>query len=239
MIKKIKIEIIKLGENKHKDVMNKLYKYCGKSKSKLFEITSIKKVSLPDSDNYSWGFTDESLKPLFPKTNADIQLGIIDYPIDDNYFGRELSEKIGIISFYQTDEIFMNANLDLMNFVLLTIYQAVTIFNCYDGISDKNGRFYHDESRGCIFDMCGIKSNIVLSATNPQVCFECEAKMRKNTLDDKYIETLKSELKVIKKPLYYRIIDWIKKHPILSLMITVISSILISITSNILYDIIK
>ena len=91
---RVKIEVIKLGETKHDATINKLITY--QKKSKLFEITEIKKVNLPDSDGYSWGYSDQTLLSLVSKTKttADIQLGIIDYPIEGNYFGRELTDSI-------------------------------------------------------------------------------------------------------------------------------------------------
>lgn len=235
---RIKIEIIKLGETKHNTVINKLATY--QKKSKLFEITEIKKVNLPDSDSFSWGYSDRTLLPLLlkTKTNADIQLGVIDYPIEGNYFGRELTDSIGVISFYQTDMIFNDANLDLLNFLLLTIYQAVVLYSCNKSIKDGEDRLYHDESRKCLFDMCGLKENIVLSASGPTICYACEAKMRQSTLNEKFITQLKKELKTIKKPMYYRIIDWIKKHPILSLIITAISSVIINVVSSFIFDLI-
>lgn len=235
---RIKIEIVKLGESKHDATIAKLAAY--QTKSKLFEITEIKKVNLPDSDDFSWGYSDQTLLSLISKakTTADIQLGIIDYPIEGNFFGRELTDSIGVISFYQTDIIFSRANLDLINFLLLTIYQAVVLYSCNKSIKDGENRLYHDESRKCLFDMCGLKENIVLSASDPTICYACEAKMRQSTLNEKFITQLKKELKTIKKPMYYRIIDWIKKHPILSLTITAISSVIINVISSFIYDLI-
>ena len=238
---KVKIEIIKLGESKHSATIKRLRKYVDSNKSKLFEITEIKKVNLPDSDIYSWGYSDNLLYSLISKTktNADIQLGIIDYPIEGNFFGRELSDSVGIVSFHETDCIFQEANIDLLNFLLMTIYQAVVLYSCHKSIKDGQERLYHDESRGCIFDMCGLKRSIVTSASNPTICFSCEAILRQSALNEKFTLQLKKELKTIKKPLYYRIIDWVKTHPILSLLITVISTVVIGMITNAIYDIIK
>jgi hypothetical protein len=208
-MEKIQIEIVKLGETKHNSTVKKLESYINSNKSKLFEINEVKKVNLPDSDIYSWGYSDKALYELMSKstTKSDIQLGIIDYPIEGNFFGRELSDSMGVISLYETDRIFQEANLDLVNFLLLTIYQAVILYSCHKSIKDGQERLYHDETRGCLFDMCGLKSNIVVAASNPHLCFSCESALRQSMLNEKFIGQLRKELKVIRKPLYYRIID--------------------------------
>ena len=237
-MKKLKIEIIKLGESKYNPIIKKMQKIS--RKSKLFEITEIKKVNLPDSDDFSWGYSDKQLLSLIQKSNtkADIRLGIIDYPIEDNFFGRHLSDTVGVMTFYQTDKIFKEANLDLLNFVLSTIYQAIILFSCNSSILQGESP-YHNEARGCLFDMCGIKEDIVIKASKPSLCHDCEAMMRKKLLNENFISQLKREFKFIKKPLFYRIFDWVKAHPVLSLVITVLSTIIINLVSNAFFELIK
>ena len=97
------------------------------------------------------------------------------------------------------------------------------------------GVVFHDETRGCLFDMCGLKEDIIVSHANPQICPECESAMRRTLLPIDYIEQLKKEIKQIKKPLYYRLFDWIKMHPVLSILITSILAIILNIISSIIY----
>ena len=144
-------------------------------------------------------------------------------------------------TFYETAEIFRDANVDLRNFIRLIICESV-ILHWLD-IDGSNSNEYlsmhHDETRGCLFDMCGLKQDIIMSATKPKICFACEAKLRAKALPSDLIDFLKREFRLIKKPLYYRVADWIKKHPLLALLITAISSIAISLFSSFLYDLIK
>jgi hypothetical protein len=86
--------------------------------------------------------------------------------------------------------------------------------------------------------MCGLKEDIVLSASKPTLCYACEATIRRKPLNENFIAQLRKELKFIKKPLYYRIFDWVKKHPILSLVITLLTTIIVDFISTTLYNLI-
>jgi hypothetical protein len=237
-MEKLKIEIIKLGNSKYKDVwtfINNLYR---NSNSKIYEIVSIKEIALPNTDSWDWGYSDESLANLIGTEGAaDIRLAFIDYPLEGNYYVRRLSKNTAIATFFQAADILESANVSLNNYVLLTIYISCTAF-----LRVKNNEntvienLFHDETRGCLFDMTGIKKDIIVSATEPHICYECEGQMRKQLIDKDYLATLEKELRRIKKPLYYRVVDFIKKHPILSLIITAISSLAINLLSSIIYD---
>jgi len=103
-----------------------------RSKSKLFEITDIKKISLSDAD-YGYSYSDSTLRNLLKpykevEKEAELTLCFIDYPLDDNCFFRRLTPTIGVATFYETDIIFKNANVDLKNFILLRIFIFITLY---------------------------------------------------------------------------------------------------------------
>jgi hypothetical protein len=56
--------------------------------------------------------------------------------------------------------------------------------------------------------------------------------MGDKTFPDNYIRTLKKELKRIKKATYYRIADFIKKYPIISILIGAAFTIVLSIITE-------
>ena len=235
-MERVKFAIIQLGESKYKDEWNFLKKLKAREKSKLFEITSISRVSLPQSD--FWGYADATLSNLVKHSeNADYTMCFIDYPLEGNFFVRRLSEKIGVATFYQTSNIFNASNVDLKNYIQLILYKSVALSKLnikHDAISVL--KQFHDETRGCLFDMCGLKEDIIIGATNPKICYECEAKLRSTLLDADFLDVLDKELKRIKKPVYFRITDWIKKHPILTLAVAVGSTLLLSLIAMIIYD---
>ena len=205
--------------------------------SKIFEITEVTELGLPDADCYGWSYSKESFtSKVNTGESADVALGFIDQPFNDNYFAHRLTDNTGIVSFFEIDRIFANANVDERNFLLLMLYESILI---YYTKSHTIREIHHDDTRSCLFDMCGNKEDIIQSATNPCICYDCESTLRKHELPKNLIDILKQELKRIKKPLFYQIKDWVKAHPILSLMITFATSLIINVISSVVYDVIR
>ncbi|WP_294350554.1 hypothetical protein [uncultured Clostridium sp.] len=232
-MKKIKIKLVQLGKQQHEDVFEKLKNY----KSSIFEVEIYRK-NLPECD-YEWGYRFHTLKELLNAENNsdyDMCIGFIDTIIENNYFGKRLDEyKTYIISFYEVDEILQKENIDIFNYILLTMYKYITRYK----LRISGEKLVHDETRGCIFDMCGDKRNVIYSCNKPIICNECRSKIYKYDCDEEYIKNLEKELKKIKKTVYYRISDFIKKEPILSLIIGIVSSIVLNLVSCAIYDFIK
>lgn len=216
---RLKIEIIRLGSSKHKDTWKFIHRLHKNSRSKIFEIVSVKEISLPDADGYDWSYSDNLLSTLMKQpSDADIRLAFIDYPLEDNYFVRRLDKDTAVMTFYQAVDILKGGNVSLNNYALVSIYIACTTFYQLEANRTVSVRsLFHDETRGCLFDMTGIKEDILLSVSEPQICYECESSMKKLLIDMDYLSVLKRELRKIKKPLYYKITDFVKKasNPIL------------------------
>lgn len=239
-MEKLRIEIVKLGISKYQDVWKFISNLQRHNNSRIYEIVSIKEVALPNADLCSWGYSDTLLLRLLGSDcTADIRIAFTDYPLQDNYFVRRLDKNTAIATFYQAAGILESANVSLNNYVLLKIYISCTVFLRVK----NNGKIlvddlFHDETRGCLFDMSGIKTDLIASVTKPNICYDCESQIRKQPIDSEYLIMLRKELRQIKKPLYCRVTDFIKKHPIFSLLITVVSSIVINLVSSIIYDLV-
>lgn len=235
MKEKYHIQIVKLGTQRYDYVFDKLAKY----KSDLFDVTIFEKADLPDTDTgwaYSTSKIAELLVPCFEDKKYDICIGYLDYQMHSktflNCYGSNIKDnKVFATTFYQVAEFLAVDNIELLNYVLVNIYRYLTR-------SIIKERIVHNETRGCINDMCGIKTDIKYSCKRPILCSSCETKLRAKTFPNNYINTLKRELKHIKKSTYYRITDFIKRHPILSLSIGIGSSLVLSVLSNIIYSLI-
>lgn len=241
MKRKIKIDVIQLGVSRHVKPW-KFIKHLKKGKSKIFEINNIEYNVPLGKSGENWTYTDLILKDLISKiqSDADLIIGFIDYRIQENSFIRQVDENAGVASFYQTDQIFLRNNISLNNFVLLVLYTACVAY--YLKHSGNNvDILYHDETRGCLFDMAGMKPDIILSAANMKLCSECEKNLNKYLSDEyKYIiSDLKKELKKIRKSLFYQVTDWVKEHIIISLIITSVFTILINLISNYIFYLIQ
>ncbi len=163
-------------------------------------------------------------------------IGFVDTIIEKNYFGKRLNKNnFYIISFYEIDRILKDRNIDLFNYIITTMYRYITRYK----LQITGNDLVHDETKGCIFDMCGDKCDIVYFCKKPIICSECRSKIYNHSCSEDYMNALQRELAKIKKSLFYKVSDFIKSHPKLSLVIGIVSSIILNLISCGIYDIIK
>src|SRR5208282_325017 len=94
--------------------------------------------------------------------------------------------------------------------------------------------YTHDETRGCLFDMNGIKTDLVASCDKPIICDECQERLKKEKVSNILIESTQKEIKRIRKDLYYRALDFVRKHPIWSLALSSIFALIIGTTGSVI-----
>ena len=78
-------------------------------------------------------------------------------------------------------EILFKKNIPIENLVLYLIYAYTLAFIKYDNKIPKNGGAFdiiHDETRGCLFDMHGIKTDVIYSCNKPIICSSCIEKLK-------------------------------------------------------------
>lgn len=97
-------------------------------------------------------------------------------------------------------------------------------------------RFAHAR-KGCLFDMCGIKTEVIYSAVSPSLCIECENKLN-GRVQTSIINKVKKELKQIRKDFYHRLLSFLKNHPYYSLIISGLAAIVLNLISNTIFELI-
>lgn len=230
-MEKIKIQIIKIGMQRHNAIFKRLENY----NSNIFQV-SFKQVPRPDCD-LGWGFRFKTLNSIlnnsFDKETNDLCIGFIDTQIERNYFSKRLSNyDIYVVSFFEIDKFLECNNIDIFNFLLLTIYRSTSRFKA------KGLPVAHDETKGCLFNMCGMKEDIIYSSSTPIICKECHSLLLQHC-DSQFLNDIILELSKVRKSIYYRIKDFIELHPWLSLTIGIVLSITLNILSNFIFEIIK
>ena len=118
----IKVNVTILGNLKHQFDLRTLESW----KSKLFTVHVSDKIhALPDTRGPNWSYTDDQLAHLL-NHNPDFAytVGIINAPLEDNYYIRRLGDNKCVLSLYETGEILRLANISLENFVLRNIYEG-------------------------------------------------------------------------------------------------------------------
>lgn len=240
-MKKCKIQLCLLGYQRFQDEIDKLSHYP----SKLFEVSNCIIIKqLPDSD-LCWGYSDLAITNLLKEKKVnndkyDLCICFIDAPIENNYFSRDLSKfdnKTILCSFYQVHSIFKENNIDVFNYVHGTVLNRVVQI---ETLGEINENYYvHKDTRKCLYDMCGLKSDIALKYSEPKLCADCISKISSSAVDKDFISALEKEFNTFKKPLFDRIVEFVKKNPQLSIIITIVSTIIINILSSVIFEAIK
>ena len=222
-------------------------------KSQLFKVVGeIENYPLnADADLGSWGYSDEILEDELLKLdqkismrstykgNIDIYVYVLSVPLEDNYFSRILHGNRILISYYEIREILDSNYVPQENFLISLLYTYTLMFLAKEKkelTMDDEMNIAHDVTRGCLFDMRGIKSDVIDSCISPKICDSCVAYLHNKKISLKIINTTKLEIKRIKRQLYYRIILFFREYPIISLAITALSALFLNVLSNFVYQ---
>ncbi|WP_407546956.1 hypothetical protein [Vibrio parahaemolyticus] len=221
-MKKVKIKICSLGTLPRELEKSSLLKI----RSKVFEIgPDFHSYDLRvESDLYDWAYSDKQLATQIPDNHdSEILVVLTSVPLEENYYTRRLQDNVVVFTFYEISRYLKFENIPLENVVkrLLYSYSLVYLRNQRKiPTSYELSNFTHDDTRGCIYDMNGVKDDITSSCHKPIICDECCEKMRREQISTETIDTVKNELKTISKNRFYVIADWVKKYPVFSLLIS-------------------
>ena len=214
--------------------------------SALFKVIS-KTVSIPldfDSDLY-WAYPDSQLQQKLPSSKsiaglcnnpqdkADLTFYIMDAPIEKNWFSRIFDGDRIVITFYQAKEMLTEAHIPFENYLFKNIYY-------YSLLYLKKGRstlsiqdeflLTHAARRGCIFDMCGIKSDLIDSCLQPKICLYCKQKLSTgpNIIDNGTLDSIDKELKKLNRGWYLGLVHRIGVRPLFGILVSAIVSAIVS-----------
>ena len=99
----IKINLVLLGNLKYPIDIAALEKW----KSKIVKIQHGASVGhLPDAEGDDWDYTDKQLTELLSAdNNSDFTLGLINTPLEGNYYLRRLGDRVAVLSLHEMAEI--------------------------------------------------------------------------------------------------------------------------------------
>ena len=150
---------------------------------------------------------------------------------------NNFDNKTFLCSFYEVDSIFKEKNIDIFNYVHGNVLNRLVQIETLGVINEEYYR--HDDTRNCLNDMCGLKSDIAIKYGKPKLCPECREKIMSLAVNQDFLEILEEEFKTFKKPLFERILEFVKKRPVLSIFITAACTIILNIISSGLFELIK
>jgi hypothetical protein len=192
-----------------------------------------------NSDSPSWEFSDKLLQGQLPvnNTDADFLLAIVNVPIENNWYSRRLGNNQIVFTFSQIREFLAWENIPLENAIIRVLYAYTLLYRRSGNKIPEFGElpgFTHDETRGCLFDMNGIKSDLVLSCNKPIVCGKCENDLKNKRVSNQTIKTVQKEIRRIQKNLYYRVLDFVKIKPIFSLIVSSIFALVLGVVASVI-----
>jgi len=236
----VKVKIIKLGHVPYKIDWQRIVKH----KSVLFkcvdkEVESHRLVEENGDLGHFNRYSDSLLENIvsgFP--HADLTLIITNVLLENNYFLRRLSGNTAVLSLYDSADILINANVPIENLIFRAIYEYAIVYKDSGSIpKTKRIRFTHDNLKQCLFDMNASYADIPRTCEQLDLCDDCLKKF--NNLSMQQTEKIKCELKKIKRTLYYRIVYFIKIHPMWALMLSAILSVFLNLLASYVYDLIR
>jgi hypothetical protein len=192
-----------------------------------------------DSDILDWSFSDKLLSKELPiKYDGDFFVGITYVPIEDNFYSRRLDNNRLVLSYFEIYQVLKTENIPVENFLLRTLYASCLVYlrneQSIPESTDWLG-YTHDDTRGCLFDMNGNKIDVIFSLDPPTICDDCINKIRIDKVPDSSTNLIKKEIKRIKKGLFYKITQFVREKPILSIFLSAVFGILISLTASVIY----
>lgn len=234
-MKLLKISIVSLGSLKHPVDMA----YLEGWKSQLVTIKHGASIGhLPNAEGENWEYTSSQLCSLIKADDeACFTVALINAPLEDNYYMRRIGNKVAVLSLFEMAEIVRFSDFTIENYILRNIYEIAVLYEANGALIPTDAHSWaHDDVRGCLFDMNANKSDIVFSMHQPTLCDSCKARVLSKQVNSGFLQTLDKELSRIKKALYFRMTEWVKAHPVLTLIATAFSAIALNLIASIIFE---
>lgn len=204
-----------------------------KHRSNIFRVCDVHTRRILPSPNQSYGtlnieYSFHDIGNMLKDVKGDFVVGIIDYPMQNGFFGHQAGDKKFCLSIRNPRFILENSNICIENFILKSIYKFI--------LHTVSNQRSHRDTRRCIFDFNGDLQDIVFNTERVTICSECKAKLEKKNLPQGYIKLFEKELLHIDKDVMKKVELWLQSHVYIAMLLSGIASLLISILANILYQ---
>jgi hypothetical protein len=212
--------------------------------SSIFEIPE-KIETFPlnsNADGVNWEFSDERIDSSIPTNfSENFLIAIVNVPIQNNFYLRRLNKNRVVFTFYEIKDYLKAENIPLENAILRVLYSCCLIYKRSNNEIPETAKavFYtHDETRGCLFDMNGIKAELTYSCHQPSICTECQERLKKEMISETMIKDCIEEIKKIRKPIIFILTDFVTQYPLLSIFISSMFALVISAIGSLIASVI-
>lgn len=232
---KIKIKINIYGCLPFSFDLSKIKKF----KSSVFEVVgNVNHLRLPECSNGVDYVTIEDKvweKVIKNDDDVDLVFSITNAYLEGDFYSRRLSEKRVIFSFALIRDFLKERYISLENVILKELY----MYSLYlmTGEYDEKKVICHNDTRGCMYDMDGDLRDVAETFYNPSICRSCEEFLSQKGVPENEIQGVQQELAKLKPALFYRILCWVKEHPVWALFFTFLGSVISDILASIVLEI--
>jgi hypothetical protein len=215
-------------------------------KSDIFTINNEQNIENPPESDVEDGFIDQKYdvdqirKIVHCPSDSDFAFGLMANRYIDNYYLHRINNKVAVVSLYGMQDILMEKNISIEHFIIKQLYELSIVKQAYGEISvDDIPEPYHLGTRGCLFDINGDKHDVIFNTEKPIICESCKKFLKQKQIENGYIEKIERNLSRIKKPYILRLELFVRKYPLLSLLISAVIAIVLNLLANILWELIK
>lgn len=203
---------------------------------KLIYQDSIPNLGNSDLDDFS--YSDDKLFTIIgPHTRGrDITIGITSVPLQNNWFLRPNHDRsVIIITIFEADSLIADAKRTIEEYVVYQVLIAILTSDYYkrSGIQPSE-RLLHDDCRGCLFDFCGNKMEIVAGLQKLDIDTQCRGILLEGNVPNEKVNAVLSVLKYIRKPSINKTIYSVKRSPYLTMIFGIGVGIFINMISQVL-----
>ena len=126
---------------------------------------------------------DNELSIIKLNPNVDFNIGIINRPLDGNYFSRRINEKFIVVSTYDFETLEIHEGISVENYFLRFAYAFSIIYQAYNGFRPESSEIIQDNITGCLFDKAILKRQIAIFFKNPHISISAKHTLSKKTID--------------------------------------------------------
>lgn len=237
-MKKIKIKLISLGLLPFKFDKEGIENWT----SDVFELTDkieTHKINQKPAGQSHEYLDSQLLKDMPKHDNCDFMIAMTNVPLENNWYSRRLADNTVCFSFFELADVLRSNNIPLENLLYRLLYSYTLIFKRFGNrlpSMTESTNFIHSDTRKCLFDFNGIKSEIIFSTVKPIICDECTARLQQEKVSKETIDQIKKELKRINKLFYYRLTDFFNERPFVAITLSIGGSLALGIIGSIIYD---
>jgi len=155
-----------------------------------------------EPDLFGYGYSDNALINLVhPHMDEyDFVAVLTCVPIQDNFFTRTVGQKVIIATSYQSEELLSASERTIEEYFSLAVCQELISFE-FQRVSKQHwSNLFHQDTRGCIFDFAGIKSQKLAKLKTCEICPPCKGKLASINMNDNVVYSIEAILEGIRKP---------------------------------------